>query len=53
VPRVAAVTRVERFDRVEEERYLPMRLDTVGGERVAGQYAEDGGRLVYASLFAR
>jgi hypothetical protein len=36
----------------EEERYLQLRLNTVDGERVAGQVVTDGGRAVYASLFA-
>ncbi len=43
----------QRFERTEEERYLQMRLYTVGGEHFAGQYVEDDGQLVYASLFAR
>lgn len=36
----------------EEERYLDLRLSTVTGDRVAGQVVTDGGRPVYASLFA-
>jgi ARG and Rhodanese-Phosphatase-superfamily-associated Protein domain len=44
---------VERFQRHEQERYLGARLFTVLGERFTGQYVEEEGRLVYASLTAR
>ncbi|GAA2593733.1 DUF6569 family protein [Actinomadura fulvescens] len=37
----------------EEERYLGLRLSTVTGAALAGQVVTDGGRPVYASLFAR
>ncbi|MER6813720.1 DUF6569 family protein [Spirillospora sp. NPDC000708] len=37
----------------EEERYLDLRLSTVTGPHLAGQVVTDGGRAVYASLFAR
>jgi hypothetical protein len=40
-------------ERVEEERFLDLRLSTVVGERVGGQIVTDGERLVYASLFSR
>jgi hypothetical protein len=36
----------------EEERYLDLRLSTVTGDGIAGQVVTDGGRPVYASLFA-
>jgi hypothetical protein len=42
----------ERLERQEEERFLGLRLYTALGERFAGQYVEDDGRLVYASLAA-
>jgi hypothetical protein len=50
---VLARTPAERFDRREEERYLDLRLHTAVGEYFAGQYVEEEGRVVYASLFAR
>ncbi|WP_433469748.1 ARPP-1 family domain-containing protein [Spirillospora sp. CA-128828] len=37
----------------EEDRYLDLRLSTVTGPHLAGQIVTDGGRTVYASLFAR
>ena len=40
-------------ERVEEERFLDLRLSTVTGDRVAGQVVTDGERLVYASLYSR
>lgn len=43
----------ESFTKHEEERFLSMTLYTVNGNNFAGQYVEDQGRLVYASLFAR
>ncbi len=36
----------------EEERYLDLRMNTVEGEHLAGQFIIDENRLVYASLFA-
>jgi hypothetical protein len=50
---VLAKTPAERFDRQEEERFLGLRLCTAVGETFAGQYVEEEGRVVYASLFAR
>lgn len=44
---------VERLKRAEQERYLNLRLYTVSGENFAGQYVEEEGRLVYASLSSR
>jgi hypothetical protein len=43
----------EKFRLQEEERFLNLRLLTVTGNSFAGQVVEDGGRLVYASLFAK
>jgi hypothetical protein len=37
----------------EEERFLDLRLSTVHGDALGGQVVTDGGRLVYASVFAR
>ncbi|GAA2170015.1 ARPP-1 family domain-containing protein [Actinomadura napierensis] len=37
----------------EEERYLDLRLSTLTAPHLAGQVVTDGGRTVYASLFAR
>jgi hypothetical protein len=42
----------EKPERREEERFLDLRMYTVEGGTFAGQYAEDDGRLVYASLAA-
>jgi hypothetical protein len=50
---VLAQTPEQRFDRNEEERYLNLRLYTAWGESFAGQYVEEEGEVVYASLFAR
>jgi hypothetical protein len=50
---VLARTPAECFDRREEDRYLDLRLYTALGEHYAGQYVEQDGRVVYASLFAR
>ena len=48
-----AQTPADRFDRQEEEAYLGLRLYTAVGEHFIGQFVEDEGRLVYASLAAR
>jgi len=42
----------ERLERQEEERFLDLKLYTVQSSRFAGQYVEDAGRLIYASLAA-
>jgi hypothetical protein len=42
----------DRLDRQEEERFLSLRLYTAAGEHFAGQFVEDDGRLVSASLAA-
>lgn len=36
----------------EEERFLELRLHTLMGKSIAGQYVAEDGKLVYASLFA-
>jgi hypothetical protein len=43
----------EQFQVKEEERFMSLRLQTVTGKNFAGQFVEEEGRLVYASLFAR
>jgi hypothetical protein len=50
---VLARTPAEQFDKQEEERFLNLRLFTALGENFSGQYVEEGGRVVYASLCAR
>ena len=46
-------TPADRFDRREEESYLGLRLYTATGNNFVGQFVEDEGRLVYASVAAR
>jgi hypothetical protein len=46
-------TPADPLDRREEEGYLGLRLYTAAGKRFVGQFVEDAGRLVYASLTAR
>ena len=46
-------TPAERLERQEEEAYLGLRLYTATAPSFAGQFVEDDGRLVYASLAAR
>jgi hypothetical protein len=49
-----ARTPADRFERQEEEEsYLGLRLYTAVGAHFTGQFVEDEGRLVYASLAAR
>jgi len=48
-----AQTPAEQFGIEEEERFLSLRLQTVTGKNFAGQYVEEEGRLLYASLFAK
>jgi hypothetical protein len=44
---------VEALEVQEEERYLDLRLSTVGNTQIAGQIVDERERLVYASVFAR
>lgn len=46
-------TPADHFDRQEEESYLGLRLYTATGKNYVGQFVEDEGRLVYASVTAR
>jgi hypothetical protein len=48
-----AQTPAEEFGVEEEERFLSLRLQTVTGKNFAGQFVEEEGRLLYASLFAK
>lgn len=48
-----AQTPAEQFGIQEEERFISLRLQTVMGKNFAGQFVEEEGRLVYASLFAK
>ena len=48
-----AETPPEKFEVQEEERFLSLRLHTATGNNFAGQFVEDAGRLVCASLFAK
>jgi hypothetical protein len=48
-----ARTPADRLDRHEAESYLGLKLFTATGKHYVGQYVEDEGRLVYASLTAR
>lgn len=43
----------ETFEKEEQERYLDLRLINVRGERFIGQYVEDKGQMVYASIVGR
>ena len=43
----------EQFQVKEEERFMSLRLQTVTGKNFVGQFVEEEGRLVYASLFPR
>jgi hypothetical protein len=48
-----AKTPRDKFQITEEERFLNLRLKTVNGNNFAGQFVEEEGDLVYASLFAK
>ena len=48
-----ARTPADRLERQEQESYLGLKLFTGTGKDFVGQYVEDEGRLVYASLTAR
>jgi hypothetical protein len=43
----------ERFVLVEEEKFLDLQLKTLIGSNLAGQFVEEKGDLIYASLFAK
>jgi hypothetical protein len=43
----------QKFQIKEEERFMTLRLQTVTGKNFAGQFVEEEGRLLYASLFAK
>lgn len=48
-----AETPAEQFEVKEEEQFLNLKLQTAIGHNFAGQFVEEEGRLVYASLFAK
>jgi hypothetical protein len=48
-----AQTPKQNFQIKEEERFMSFRLQTVRGKNFAGQFVEEEGRLLYASLFAK
>ncbi|EDX74094.1 hypothetical protein MC7420_4079 [Coleofasciculus chthonoplastes PCC 7420] len=48
-----AQTPVETFNVQEEERFCDFRLKTALGKNFAGQFVEESGQVVYASLFAK
>jgi len=48
-----ARTPAEKFKISETERFLDLRLQTATSKNFAGQFVEEKGRLVYASLFAK
>jgi hypothetical protein len=48
-----ARTPADRLDRQEEESYLGLKLYTAMGKHFVGQFVEDEGRPVYASMTAR
>ncbi|MBD2125972.1 hypothetical protein NDI39_06790 [Microcoleus sp. ZQ-A2] len=48
-----AQTPKQKFQIKEEERFMSFRLQTVTGKNFAGQFVEEEGRLLYASLFAK
>ncbi|HEY9851649.1 MAG TPA: DUF6569 family protein [Leptolyngbyaceae cyanobacterium] len=48
-----AKTPAEKFSINEEERFCELRLNTAIGNNFAGQFVEDAGKLVYASIFAK
>lgn len=43
----------QKFQIKEEERFMSLSLQTVKGKNFAGQFVEEEGRLLYASLFAK
>lgn len=53
VQTMLAETPQEKFEREEQERFLELRLWTVESENYVGQYVEEDGGSVYASLVAR
>jgi hypothetical protein len=48
-----ANTPIQKFQVTNEERFLNMRLKTVGSDNFAGQFVESDGEVIYASLFAK
>lgn len=48
-----AQTPKEMFELTEEERFLEMRLHTATSENFAGQFVQEDGQVLYASIFAK
>lgn len=53
IHQIMAQTPTEQFQPEEEEAYISLRLYTVDGTNFAGQFVQDKGNLIYASLFAK
>ncbi|MDY6897741.1 MAG: hypothetical protein SWZ49_06620, partial [Cyanobacteriota bacterium] len=48
-----ANTPLEKFEITKKEKFLDLQLKTVEGTNFAGQFVEENGNLVYASVFAK
>ena len=48
-----ANTPLEKFEVTKEEKFLDLQLKTVEGTNFAGEFVEEQGNLVYASVFAK
>lgn len=48
-----ANTPSENFEVTKEEKFLDLRLKTIQGNNFAGEFVEEDGNLVYASVFAK
>ncbi len=48
-----ANTPAEKFEVTKQENFLNLRLKTIQGKNFAGEFVEEEGNLVYASVFAK
>jgi len=48
-----ANTQLEKFEVTKQEKFLDLQLKTVEGTNFAGEFVEEQGNLVYASVFAK
>jgi len=48
-----AKTPSEQFEVTKQEKFLDLRLKTIQGNNFAGEFVEENGNLVYASVFAK
>ena len=48
-----ANTPLEKFEVTKQEKFLNLRLKTIQGNNFAGEFVEEDGNLVYASVFAK